>query len=62
MLTGCATTPTGRSQLTLMSDAEMNQMGVQAFSNLKQTTPVDKTVETNRFVQCVARAVEEDEE
>ncbi len=57
IMAGCATSPTGRSQLTLMSDAEMNQMGVQAFSNLKQTTPVDKTAGTNRFVQCVAQAI-----
>ncbi len=57
VLAGCATSPTGRSQLMLMSDAEMEQMGVQAFSNLKQKTPVDYTPETNRFVKCVAQAI-----
>jgi len=57
MMTGCATTPTGRSQLALMQESQMDQMGVQAFSNLKQSTPVDHSTEANQFVQCVALAI-----
>jgi predicted Zn-dependent protease len=56
-LYGCATSPTGRAQLMLLPDAEMNQMGLQAFENLKQETPVDTDATTNRYVNCVAQAI-----
>jgi len=53
----CTTSPTGRSQLVLMPDSQMNQMGLQAFTSLKDKTPVVKTPVTNRYVQCVANAI-----
>jgi predicted Zn-dependent protease len=56
-LTGCATTPTGRSQLVLMPESEMTQMGLQAFANIKQETPVEQNTTTNRYVDCVANAI-----
>ncbi len=39
---GCATSPLGRSQLTLMPDYEMNQMGLQAFDKMKKEKPIEK--------------------
>jgi predicted Zn-dependent protease len=57
LLLGCATSPTGRSQLVLMPDSEMTQMGLQAFTNIKQETPVEQDAATNRYVDCVARAI-----
>ena len=54
---GCTTSPTGRSQLVLMPDSQMNQMGLQAFTNLKQKTPAEKNRKTNDYVLCVARAI-----
>jgi predicted Zn-dependent protease len=54
---GCATSPTGRSQLVLMPDSEMNQMGLQAFTNIKGKTPVDTSRTTNSYVQCVGNAI-----
>ena len=30
-LVGCMTSPTGRSQFILMPDAQINQMGLEAF-------------------------------
>jgi len=56
-LAGCTTSPTGRSQLILMPDSEMEQMGLQAFTNIKKETPVDSSGTTNRYVQCVANAI-----
>ncbi len=53
----CATSPTGRSQLLLMPESEMDQMGVAAFTEMKKTTEVEKTVATNQYVDCVANAV-----
>jgi hypothetical protein len=35
-LVGCMTSPTGRSQFILMPDAQVNQMGLEAFDTLKK--------------------------
>lgn len=53
----CATSPTGRRQLKLVSDAEMAQMGAAAFQDLKTKTPPTKNAKTNGYVQCVAQAI-----
>jgi predicted Zn-dependent protease len=57
LLAGCATSPTGRSQLVLMPENEINQMGLQAFTTIKKETKVDHSTATNRYVQCVAQAI-----
>jgi len=57
ILAGCATSPTGRSQLMFMPESQMTQMGLQAFDNIKKETPVDKNVTTNAYVQCVGQAI-----
>lgn len=55
-LAGCATSPTGRSQLLLMSDDELNQMGDKAFDQYQQELPAaDES--SQRYVQCVARSI-----
>jgi predicted Zn-dependent protease len=57
MLHGCTTSPTGRSQLTVMPESQLSQMGVQAFRQIQKATPVDRDVATSNYVQCVARAI-----
>jgi predicted Zn-dependent protease len=57
LLAACATSPTGRSQLVLMPESEINQMGLQAFTTIKSETKVDRSTVTNRYVQCVAQAI-----
>lgn len=57
VLTGCGETPTGRSQLTLVPDSVMRDMGQQAFAEIKQRQPIVTLAEPNRLVQCVADAV-----
>ena len=57
LLAACATSPTGRTQLMLMPESQMEQMGIQAFENIKKQTPVDKGAESSRYVSCVAQAV-----
>ncbi len=54
---GCVTSPTGRTQLKLVSDAEMAQMGATAFQQLKTKTPPSKDGKANAYVQCVANAI-----
>ena len=53
----CATSPTGRSQLKLVSDAQMDQMGVTAFQQMKQKTPPTKDAKASAYVNCVANAI-----
>lgn len=55
-LAACSQTPTGRSQLTLFSDEEIDQMGEQSFAQYQQQLP---TVggQAADYVQCVAQAV-----
>ena len=57
MLAGCVTSPTGRSQLMFMPESQMTQMGLQAFTNIKKETPVDRNATTNAYVQCVGQAI-----
>ncbi len=40
LLTACITSPTGRRQLVFMPDAQINQMGLQAFDTLKKDKPL----------------------
>lgn len=53
----CSTSPTGRRQLHLVSNAEMAQMGAAAFAQMKQKTPTSKDARTSGYVQCIARAI-----
>lgn len=57
LLAACATSPTGRTQLVFMPDAEVNSMGLQAFDTLKRENKVSRNVANNRFVSCVANAI-----
>jgi predicted Zn-dependent protease len=57
MLSACATSPTGRTQLALMPDSQMNDMGLQAFTNIKKKTPIEQDRTANSYVQCVAQAI-----
>lgn len=56
-LAACTTSPTGRNQLMLMPDNQMNEMGLQAFTSIKGKTPVSADRRANQFVQCVANAI-----
>ncbi|GLX76890.1 Zn-dependent protease [Thalassotalea insulae] len=56
-LSGCAKSSTGRNQITLFSNSELNQMGISSFEQLKQKEKISTDKATNQFVQCVASAV-----
>jgi len=57
LIAACATSPTGRSQLILVSDNEMEKMGAQAFSQMKEETKVARSTPEARYVECVSRAL-----
>ncbi|MCC2618049.1 M48 family metallopeptidase [Aestuariibacter halophilus] len=54
---GCATSPTGRSQLKLFSKDQLANMGSQAFDSMKSEQPIAKQTVQNSYVECVARAI-----
>jgi len=53
----CATSPLGRKQLILVDDAQMSQMGAQAFEQLKSEGKISSDSATNAYVSCTARAI-----
>lgn len=53
----CATSPTGRSQLNLVPDSQMNALGAQAFQEMKTQIPVEGDPRLNQYVQCVAAPI-----
>jgi predicted Zn-dependent protease len=57
ILTGCAKSSTGRSQLMMMSDNELNKMGSASFEEMKTKEKISQSVAINRYVQCVANAI-----
>lgn len=59
-LAACATTtsPTGRTQYVgAVSQAELNQMGEQAFAQMKQQQPQTNNAQQRNYVTCVTNAV-----
>lgn len=57
LVCSCATSPLGRSQLTLFPDSEVNNIGVQAFTKIKKGQKISENQATIEFVQCVAQAI-----
>ncbi|MFM8331610.1 MAG: M48 family metallopeptidase [Candidatus Methylumidiphilus sp.] len=57
VMNGCATSPLGRSQLIMMPDSDMAQLGGQTFLSLQQQTPTLKDPKANAYVECVADAL-----
>ncbi len=53
-ITACATSPTGRNQVLLFSDQQLNEMGNQAFSGMKEELKISSKPVQNRYVECVA--------
>jgi hypothetical protein len=47
LASGCATSPTGRSQLVLMPDSQWDQRGLLAFATIKGKTPVETSRSSN---------------
>jgi predicted Zn-dependent protease len=56
-LAACAVSPLGRRQLAFFPDAQLADMGVAAFNQLKAKTPVSTTAKTNAYVKCVADSI-----
>ena len=57
LLSSCATSPEGRSQLKLLPEEQINSMGVQSFEQIKKDTPESKDRNMQEYVQCIADAI-----
>jgi len=57
VITACATSPLGRSQLLMYDDATMSEMGIQSFDQIKADMPISHDAATNAYVRCVAQAI-----
>jgi predicted Zn-dependent protease len=53
----CATSPTGRRQLLVMSEAQMAEMGRAAFVDMQSRTPRSLNSRQTTYVRCVANAI-----
>jgi len=57
LLSACATSPTGRSQFIALPEAQVDQMGLQAFNTLKQQKPISHNKKFNQISHCIANAI-----
>ncbi len=57
LLAACATAPTGRTQLMIVSDSEMSRMGAAAFDQIKSQGKVANDPRRERYVRCIADAL-----
>ena len=57
VVAACTTSPLGRRQLKLYSEAELARSGAAAFEQMKKKVPQSSDRRTNRYVRCVADAV-----
>lgn len=56
-LSACSTSTTGRKQVMLFSESELNTMGTASFEEMKKQTTISSHKATNAFVQCVSSAI-----
>ena len=57
LLAACSSTPTGRSQLVLKSEAELAHAGAAQFNELRNSAPLVQDRATIDYVACVANAI-----
>ena len=56
-LGSCASSPTGRGQLVLKSDAALAQEGTRQFNILREQMPLSEDPATVQYIACVANAI-----
>jgi predicted Zn-dependent protease len=57
VLAACATSPTGRRQLLMMSDTQMDEMGALAFERMKASDKLSRDSRRIAYVNCVVAAL-----
>lgn len=57
LLSACASSPTGRNQLILVSDAQMNKMGADSFQAMSAEQKAISSGASFDYVRCIADAI-----
>lgn len=57
LITSCSTSPTGRKQLQLLPDNQLNSMGVSSFNEMKSKGKISNNKAINARVRCVVEAL-----
>ncbi len=57
LLAACATSPTGRSQLMLVSPAQVQQMGIASFNDMRKAGKFANAPKERAYATCVAHAL-----
>ncbi len=57
LVTACQTSPTGRKQMALVPQEQVDAMGIQAFEDMKAQQPINRDPAVNAYVKCVANAI-----
>jgi predicted Zn-dependent protease len=57
LLAACTTSPTGRSQLMMVSDSQMSQMGLTAFNNMRKQGKFVDAPRERAYASCVSNAL-----
>ncbi len=53
----CATSPTGKKQLNLVSDRQMTTMGLSAYADMKKSIPISNDRRKTAYVRCISNAI-----
>ena len=54
LLSACQSSPTGRNQIILVSDGEMNKLGAASFAQMKEKTPPTTETKLVEYVECLS--------
>lgn len=57
LLAGCSTSPTGKRQLSLVSDSQMTAMGLSAYADMKKSIPISADQRKTAYVRCIGNAI-----
>lgn len=57
VVTACATSPTGRTQLMLVSSDQLTAMGAEAFEQMKEEGTIADGTPEDRYVRCITNAI-----
>lgn len=56
-LIACSSSPTGRHQIIMFSDQQMNSLGAESFESMKKEQKISTDQKTIDYVQCVTNAL-----
>jgi len=56
-IASCATSPEGRKQLKLVSDEQIDAMGIQSFEQMKKDLPISDDKNIQQYVNCIANKI-----